>query len=83
MMRVVGIACAVFALACNGGKEDEHDHTGEGPVCSELAELCHEAGEAGDADAEACHDVAHEADEAACEAQLESCQAICEAVTAR
>lgn len=79
MTRFFALALVV-SIACNGTKDDEH-HEGEGPICSELSELCHEAGEAGVAGAEACHDVGHEADEAACEAELESCRAICEGDT--
>ncbi len=67
---------ALFVSACA-------DHTDDlGPSCLAIVTACHEPGEAGDADAEACHEVAHDADEAACTEQEADCVALCEAVTA-
>ncbi|MEQ1569118.1 MAG: hypothetical protein ABMA64_26010 [Myxococcota bacterium] len=68
---------AAFAVVgCNGGETHE-----EGPICAEIMEVCHEASEGGDAEAVACHDVAHEADEAACEEQRDACVETCSAIT--
>jgi hypothetical protein len=73
-MRHVLLALSLFACA---------DHAADlGPSCLAIVEACHEPGEAGDADAEACHEVAHDADEAACTEQEADCVALCEASTA-
>ncbi|MEZ4238475.1 MAG: hypothetical protein R3F59_20450 [Myxococcota bacterium] len=72
--RTMMALAALSLSACSGDKE--HD---EGPICSEVAEACHEAAEqSGDPDAEACHDLAHEGDEDACDAQHDDCIALCD-----
>jgi hypothetical protein len=74
-LRAAWYVVVLGLWACAGDKDDHGE--GEGPICSEISEACHEPGEAGDAEAEACHDIAHEADEDACEAERERCLALC------
>ena len=52
---------------------------GDDPKCAALGSLCHEAGEI-DADAEACHDVGHVGNAAACAEQFASCATLCLAI---
>jgi hypothetical protein len=51
--------------------------------CASLAEVCHEAGEAGSAEAEACHEFGHDAANTAeaCTAKLAECAEACGADT--
>jgi hypothetical protein len=71
---VASVAALCLAWSC-GGKDEEHGE--EGPICSELSELGHEADEAGLEGAAECHDIAHEADEDACDAALADCEVTC------
>lgn len=73
-----GFCVGLVALAFGCSKEEEHEPVG--PICTDLGEICHEAGESGDPDAEACHEVGHGGDEAECEARLADCTALCEAI---
>ena len=57
-----------------GCKEDDGD---EGPKCTELSDLCHEADENGVEGAAECHDIAHEGNEGACEKALDGCEKTC------
>jgi hypothetical protein len=70
----LGIAMAALT-ACSGGKDEEHAE--EGPICSALSEMCHEAAES-DPEAADCHDIGHAADEDACDAETDRCKGICE-----
>ena len=70
---------AATLVGCGGKDEEEHE---QGPICTELTEACHEAGETGDAEAEACHDITHEAVEADCETELDRCTTLCAEVLA-
>ncbi len=72
------LALGLLALTACGG-EDDHE---EGPICTELSDLCHDAEEAGVEGAAECHDIAHDADEDACDAALEGCRTTCEGGTA-
>jgi len=49
------------------------------PECDEIASLCHAAGEI-DAEAEHCHEQAHEGDLEVCLDIQDECLALCEAV---
>jgi hypothetical protein len=62
-----------FWVAGCGHEQGTHDGLGE--VCEELAAACHDATSD---DAFACHEVGHEGDESACEAELEACVDLCE-----
>ena len=62
--------------ACSA--EEPHE---EGPICSELSEVCHHADEEGVEGAAECHEIAHEADEDACDAAMDDCRATCEEAT--
>jgi hypothetical protein len=77
--RVIGamvVALVTGFAGCNGGK-----HAEEGPICSEIAEACHHAAEMGTStEAEDCHDLAHDADEDACDAQRDDCVALCDQI---
>jgi hypothetical protein len=64
---------AMLVVGCGG--DDESTHEDLGPVCTELAEACHEDGASDEAIA--CHEVGHEGDEAACEAELDACLETC------
>jgi hypothetical protein len=72
-MRLGLWIAAMLISACNGG----HSHDLP-PSCQELVDLCHDPGEAGDADAEACHEIGHDGDEAACDAEYDACITTCE-----
>lgn len=72
-MRVLA-ACFLVALVGCGGKDEDHE---EGPICSDLSDLCHEADEQGVEGAAECHDIAHDGDEDACDAALADCEVTC------
>jgi hypothetical protein len=74
-MRGWWLGVALGMGACAGDKDDHGE--GEGPICAEISQACHEPGDAGNAEAEACHEIAHEADEEACEAERERCVTLC------
>lgn len=76
-MRPLLAMLTTLVIGC--GEGTTHEALPES--CSALAEGCHEAGDMGDVDAAACHDVGHAGDEAACEAELADCLALCEALT--
>lgn len=61
-----------------GGGAGGSGHVGGNVECQELGSFCHEPGEV-DAAAEECHEYMHKA-EAGCEARLDECRAICQAV---
>jgi hypothetical protein len=65
---------ATVLLVLLGGCDKDD---GEGPKCTELSDLCHEADENGVEGAAECHDVAHDADEDACEEALAECEKTC------
>ena len=67
-------AFATVLLLLVGCKEDDGD---EGPNCTELSDLCHEAEENGVDGAAECHDIAHDADEDACDEALDECKQTC------
>lgn len=81
-MRFLVPSAALLLLACGGTTEDT---TALGESCTALAEACHHGEDMGDAPSIACHDIAHEGDEAACEAELDpatGCVAACDAAAA-
>lgn len=72
-MRFITFFLVSSLLACNGGHDSDHDHE-VGPLCTELGEVCHDVE---GADAQACHDLGHDGDEDACEAEYDACIATC------
>jgi hypothetical protein len=69
----------VLALGACGEETGTHDDLGE--ACAPIAEACHEVAGLGDAELDECHDIGHDGDEAACEAESERCLAVCAAAT--
>ena len=57
-----------------GCKEDDG---GEGPICTQLSDACHDAEENGVEGAAECHDIAHDGNEGACEKALDGCEKTC------
>ena len=66
------LVAMLFAFV--GCKEDDG---GEGPICEQLSDACHEADENGVEGASECHDIAHEGDEDACDEALDGCKQTC------
>ena len=61
----------------DGASGSGHDDGGVPPACGDLSSMCHDLGvELGGMYAE-CHDIGHDADEAACEAAYDECIALC------
>lgn len=76
-MRPLVLSLCLVLVACAGGEDSDHEHE-VGPICEELGEVCHEPAENGDVDAQACHDLGHDGDEVACEAEQAACLAVCQ-----
>ena len=76
-MRVVVVALIATVGPCMDDGE-EAAPTGLGPSCDALYEVCAEADEYGGEDAASCDETARAADEAACEAILDTCIDLCE-----
>jgi hypothetical protein len=71
-----------FLGGCGDDDDDEKDHdSGEeeqelDPICDEIREACHDADE-GTGKPFECHEIAHENDVDACEAERDSCLEAC------
>lgn len=73
-MRTVAVAVALILTACG--------EAAGVPECEALGEACHEAGEAGNAEAQACHEFGHDEGNTAeaCAAKMLACEDVCAAV---
>ena len=95
-LPVAFVLLGLISFGCSDS-DDEHDHEtgdggddgaggeggthGEADKCCELGAICHVVGDDVDPEVQACHELGHENDEAACAAEYESCLSICQGVT--
>jgi hypothetical protein len=79
-MRGVLWSTVVCFVACSSDDDEGDDHGHDLPaVCQDIVDVCHEADENGVEGAAECHETGHGGDEAACEADHDSCIALCTA----